>query len=243
MRRLLIAAPLLLLAAAAACDEGGTAPLSDSGPVLGTIPWAAPETATYNISQGDTVGKARFQILAGTESFVFIQKFDIPDNQVTDEITVEADAGTLAPVRVDRTTVDIDPDINRTCEATYGQGQVTVVQKDEDDESTDEISVPSTHYDSWTDLFLWRTIDFKEGFETRYSDVLSCNPRESEVITVSLEVKGLETVTVPAGSFSVWHLKVDSGGSTQDAWYSTDDSRVLVKYDNGPQRFELTSVE
>jgi hypothetical protein len=103
--------------------------------------------------------------------------------------------------------------------------------------------VPNTHYDSWTDLFLWRTIDFKEGFETRYADVLSCNPRESEVITMVLEVKGVEHVTVPAGSFEVWHLEVSSDGTDQDAWYSTEDSRVLVKYDNGPQVFELTSVK
>ena len=242
MRRLLIVAPLLLLAVAA-CDDGGTAPLSNSGPVLGSIPWTTPEVVTYNVTQGDTVGEGTLQILEGVDSLVFIQKFDIPDNEVTDEITVAADPQTLAPLRVDRTTVDVDPDINRTCQATYGEGKLTVVQKDEDDESTDEISVPSTHYDSWTDLFLWRTLDFKEGFETRYSDVLSCNPRESEVITVSIEVKGLESVTVPAGSFSVWHLRIDSGGSTQDAWYSTDDSRILVRYDNGPQRFELTSVE
>ena len=232
-----------LLAVFAACGGGGSAPLSNSGPVLGAIPWTTPEIATYNISQGDTTGEATFQVLDGTESFVFSQKFDIPDNQVTDEITVEAALETLAPLRVDRTTVDVDPDINRTCQATYSDGKVAVVQKDEDNENTEEVSVPTVHYDSWADLFLWRTIDFKEGFETRYSDVLSCNPRKSEVITVSLEVKGIERVTVPAGSFEAWHLRIDSGGSDQDAWYSTEASRILVKYDNGPQRFELTSVK
>jgi len=139
--------------------------------------------------------------------------------------------------------VTTDPDFERDCLATYGDASVKVVQTDEDDEHTDEVSVPNTHYDSWTDLFLWRTIDFAEGYESRYADVLSCNPRESEVITMVLEVKGVEQVAVPAGSFEVWHLKVTSGGTTQDAWYSTDDSRVLVKYDNGPQLFELTAVE
>jgi len=236
----MIAVPLLLLAAAA-CEEEDITPLSDSGPVLGSIPWTTPETATYNVRQGDTVGKGTFQILEGVDSLVFIQNYDIRDNEVTDEITAEADPETLRPVRVRRVTTD--PDFKRDCTATYAGGTVTVVQKDEGDENTAEVSVPSTHYDSWTDIFLWRTIEFKEGFETRYADVLSCNPRESEVITVSLEVKGVEHVTVPAGSIEVWHLKIDSGGSTQDAWYSTDDSRILVKYDNGPQVFELTSLD
>jgi hypothetical protein len=240
LRGLLIAAPLLMLAAAA-CNDGGTAPLSDSGPVLGSIPWTTPERAAYTVKQGDTTGTGELSILAGADSLVFIQKFEVPENGVADEITVETNAQTLRPVKVERVTTD--PDFERDCLATYGDASVTVVQTDEDDEHTDEVSVPNTHYDSWTDLFLWRTIDFAEGYESRYADVLSCNPRESEVITMVLEVKGVEQVAVPAGSFEVWHLKITSDGTTQDAWYSTDDSRVLVKYDNGPQTFELVSVD
>lgn len=236
----LFLAPLVLLAAAA-CDDGGTTPLSDSGPVLGTIPWTTPETATYNVKQGDTTGTGTLSILAATDSLVFAQKFDIPDNDVADEITIEVDSETLEPLKVERVTTD--PDFERTCEATYGDAAVTVVQKDEDKEHTDEVDVPRAAYDSWSDLFLWRTLDFADGYEARYSDVLSCNPRQSEVITMELEVKGVERVTVPAGSFQTWHLRVNSGGSTQDAWYSTEGSRVLVKYDNGPQLFELVSVK
>ncbi len=101
MRWYLAAFPLLLLAAVA-CDDGGSAPLPDSGPVLGAIPWTTPETATYNVTQGDTVGKGTLQILAGVDSLVFIQKFEVPDNDVTDEITAETDAETLRPVKVDR---------------------------------------------------------------------------------------------------------------------------------------------
>ena len=242
MRRVLIACPLLALWAAA-CSGGSTATISDSGPVLGTIPWTSPEQATYSVSQGDTTGTGTFSILAGDNSLVFNQKFDIPANQVTDEVTVETDPTTLAPIKVDRTTVDVDPDINRTCEATYGDGNVTVLQKEKDQKHTDTVSVPTTHYDAWTDLFLWRTLNFSEGFRTRYTDVLSCNPRKSEVITVVLEVKGRESVTLPSGAYQAWHLKVDSGGSTQDAWYNVDPPHVLIKYDNGAQTFQLTSVQ
>jgi len=242
LRRVLIACPLLALWAAG-CSGGSTATISDSGPVLGTIPWTAPEQATYSVSQGDTMGTGTFSILAGDNSLVFNQKFDIPANQVTDEVTVETDPTTLAPIKVDRTTVDVDPDINRTCEATYGDGNVTVLQKEKDQKHTDTVSVPTTHYDAWTDLFLWRTLNFSEGFRTRYTDVLSCNPRKSEVITVVLEVKGRESVTLPSGAYQAWHLKVDSGGSTQDAWYNVDPPHVLIKYDNGAQTFQLTSVQ
>lgn len=235
---LLLVLPLLLLAA---CDSGGTTPLSDSGPVLGAIPWTTPETARYNIRQGDTTGTGELSILAGQDTLVFVQNFAVPENNVTDEITAQTDPKTLRPIKVQR--VIKDPDFQRECIATYSNGAVTVLQRDENDEHTDQLSLPTTHYDSWTDLFLWRTLDFSEGYTTRYADVLSCNPRQSEVITMVLEVKGIEQVTVPAGLFEAWHLKIESGSSKQDAWYSTDPSRILVKYDNGPQLFELVSVD
>jgi len=237
--RPLLLAPLLLLAAAA-CG-GGTTPLSDSGPVLGTIPWTTPETATYNVTQGNTRATGQFKILDGDGTILLIQSYDVPENNVTDEITVEADPRNLRPARVERLT--IDPAFQRQCTATYNNGTVTVVQKDENDENTQQVNVPTTHYDSWSDIFLWRTLDFAQGYSTRYSDVLSCNPRGSEVITMELEVKGIERVTVPAGSFETWHLKIKSGDASQDAWYSTGPSRILVKYDNGPQLFELLSVD
>lgn len=238
MRRLLLLPTLLL--AASACS-GGTTPLSDSGPVLGAVPWTTPETATYNITQGNTHATGEFKILDGDGTVLLIQNYQVPDNDVTDEITVEADPQTLRPAKVERVTTD--PDFQRQCTATYNDGAVTVVQKDENDENTDQLDVPTTRYDSWSDVFLWRTLNFSEGYNTRYSDVLSCNPRGSEVITMELEVKGIERVTVPAGSFETWHLKIKSGDATQDAWYSTGPSRILVKYDNGPQLFELVSVD
>jgi hypothetical protein len=95
----LFLAPLVLLAAAA-CEDGGTTPLSDSGPVLGTIPWTTPETATYNVKQGDTTGTGTLSILAAADSLVFAQRFDIPGNDVTDEITIEVNSETLEPLKV-----------------------------------------------------------------------------------------------------------------------------------------------
>jgi hypothetical protein len=242
----LVLAGCLLLTAGCGGDEN--ADISTGGPVLGEIPWRDGETAVYRVLDGDEeIGSAGLSIgcngasgaLAGT--CVFAQAFEFPDRDITDEVLAVADVATLKPRRVTR-TVD-GPDGKRTWEATYDGSAVTVEQADENDERTDELDVPQDHYDTWTDLFLWRTIDFKEGFQTRYADVLSCNPRESEVITMVLEVKGVERVTVPAGSFEAWRLKISSDGTDQDAWYSTDDSRVLVKYDNGPQVFELVSVD
>ena len=47
---------------------------------------------------------------------------------------------------------------------------------------------------------------------------------------------------MPAGTFDAWHLEIESGGETQDAWYTTDDAHTLLKYDNGESTFELTEA-
>jgi hypothetical protein len=116
---------------------------------------------------------------------------------------------------------------------------VTVHQSDEDDERTDTLAVPLTSYDTWTDLFLWRTIDFREGFEVKYLGVVSADFKKPEVITISLEVSGLEAVEVPAGSFNAWKLEIRSGGRTQRAWIADSPERPLVRYDNTELVFEL----
>jgi hypothetical protein len=63
------------------------------------------------------------------------------------------------------------------------------------------------------------------------------------VISQKLEVRGKETVEVPAGTFEAWRLKISSGDGDQTAWYADTPERPLVRYDNGRQVFELLSLE
>ena len=54
-----------------------------------------------------------------------------------------------------------------------------------------------------------------------------------------VEVSGLETVTVPAGTFECFKLKPSHG---QTYWYSTDPHRYPVKYEAGDGVAELSAV-
>ena len=171
------------------------------------------------------------------------QSFAIPDEEITDVIEAQVASETLRPRAVER-TID-GPEGKRECGAEYSptENSVTVFQRAGTDERTDVLEVPPEHYDSWSDLFLWRTIEFFEGNEVKYVDVLSCSLAKPDLLSVVLKVKEMEEVTVPAGTFQAWRLEIRSGGRTQKAWYADDDRRTLVRYDNGDLVFELESID
>ncbi|MBI2912322.1 MAG: DUF3108 domain-containing protein [Chloroflexi bacterium] len=231
---------LALLLAAAAC--GGETAVLSGREVVSSIPWMAPETAHYRLLDGDDVkGTGELRIETQGDTLVFRQSFAFPDEKLTDDVSVVADAATLEPLSAER-TID-GPEGARHCQAQYASGKVLVEQQSEKDQRADELDVPTHSYDSWSDLFLWRTLAFAADYEASYSDVLSCTLAKPQVISVVLKLKEKENVTVPAGTFQAWRLEIRSGGRTQKAWYADDLARTLVRYDNGDLVFELEGTE
>jgi hypothetical protein len=235
-----LAAAALLLAAACGDSEAPQPP--GDREVLFSIPWTAPERFEYLIeSRAGVTGSGTFTLSEEDGVLTMTQAYVVPSEEVRDTVTVEADPQTLRPVRVKR-VID-GPRGTRECVADYGAETVTVEQRTDDDTRTDVLDLPERAYDTWGDLFLWRTLDFQNGFRIAYRDVLTCSLARPDVITVELEVRGTETVEVPAGSFETWRMDIRSGGETQRAWYSTGEERLLVRYDNNQQVFELVSYE
>jgi hypothetical protein len=239
-------APIAVLAAAvlvlAACGNGEGATITQNTVVVSDIPWTAPERAEYRLMRGnDVAGSGVLSIEEDGDTLVLRQNFRAADGETTDDVQVVVNASDLRPLTVSR---EIDaPQGLCTCEAEYRGTVATVYQQTERDERTDALNVPARAYDSWADLFLWRTLDFREGFDAVYSDALTCTLARPEVIRVNLDVKGLETVEVPAGTFEAWRLEIRSGGETTKAWYADDDRRTLVRYDNNTYVFELESID
>jgi len=230
---------LLLVAFVAACSGDGDEFVARD--IVSQIPWTEPESFKYRLLQGDDVkGTGALTLSFASDTFVMEQAFEIPEEEVVDSVNVEVDADTLRPRRVER-VID-GPEGERRCEASYAEKTVTVQQRTEEDERTDTLNVPAPRYDSWSDLFLWRTIDFFEDQELKYIDVLSCSLAKPDILSVVLKVKEKEEVEVPAGTFQAWRLEFRSGGRTQKAWYADDARRTLVRYDNGDLVFELEST-
>ena len=218
-----------------ACSTGDSdRPTSD---IVSTIPWPAQEEATYRLLEDDEViGSAILSTTVEGERLLMDFVFNFPDRGFRDEVAAVVDSKTLKPISVER--VLSGPEGDRAWSVSYTSSSAVVLQKSEDDERTDTLALPVHAYDSWTDLLLWRTIDFKEGLEARYNDVATAIFRPARE-TVSLEVKELTQVEVPAGSFSAWRLNFRTNGPEHSAWYGTGEGRPLVRYDNGDLIFEL----
>ncbi len=230
--------PTLLFVAA--CGGGGD--LSGNTHVISDIPWSVPETASYRILNGDdVVGSGVLRIEDREAGLLLSQDFQATDEQISDDVSVLADPLTLQPQTVSR-TID-GPEGKRICDTRYEGSKATVDQRSGNDERKDVLQLPANSFDTWGDLFLWRTLDFRDGFDVTYNGVLTCSLVKPDVISVVLVVKGLETVEVPAGTYRAWRLEIRSGGETTHVWYADDGRRTLVRYDNGQHVFELESVQ
>ena len=221
-----------------ACSTGETdRPTSD---IVSNIPWPAQEEATYRLLEDDEViGSATLSTAVDGERLLMNFSFSFPDRGFQDEVAAVVNANTLKPISVER--VLSGPEGDRVWSVRYTSTSAVVSQRSDDDERTDTLALPVHAYDSWTDLLLWRTIDFKEGFEARYNDVATAIFRPDRE-KVSVEVKELTQVEVPAGSFSAWRLIFRTNGPDHSAWYGTGEARPLVRYDNGDLIFELETL-
>ncbi len=234
MRLIIVALAAVLLLTACAEDN------IKSTDIVTQIPWPDEERATYRVldDEGEEVGVLVMTVASeGSDAYLLGQSFSFPEADFTNEAEVNVARAGLQPLS---TTYVIDgPDGVASCTALYDGSDVTVTNLREDGERTDTLDVPNVAYDSWSDLFLWRTINFSQGFEVEYADIVACQaPAPPQRLAVKLEVIGGEMIDVPAGTFDTWLVEIDAGRD-QKAWFTTDDAHILVRYDNGDQVFEL----
>lgn len=239
MRAILLIATLSLAALTLAGCKPGTTSLSGEA-IVSDIPWPAGEEARYRLMDGDDEkGSGILTIDSEGGRVTFRQAFE--SENFKDETEAVADSATMEPQSV-RRVID-GPEGERRWEVEYKDAAASVVQRSEEGERQDNLSVPTRSYDSWTDVFLWRTIDFRDGYEASYSDVLSATLARPQVISQTVRVDGKETVTVPAGTFEAWRLEIRSDDGSQEAWYADTGTRPLIRYDNGSLMFELLSLQ
>ncbi len=234
MRFLIVAVAAALLLAACAEDN------IKATDIVTRIPWPDQESASYRVldDEGAEVGTLEMSVTPeGADGYLLAQYFAFPGANFINDAGVVVGRTDLQPRR---TTYVIDgPEGMASCSAEYEGSDVTVLNEREDGERTDTLDVPNVAYDSWSDLFLWRTIDFSQGFDVEYADIVACQaPAPPQRLAVRLQVTGGEEIEVPAGTFDTWRMEIDAGRD-QKAWFTTDEAHILVRYDNGDQIFEL----
>jgi hypothetical protein len=221
---------LILLAACSSSRSGP--PASD---VAGPAPWPDAESLDYNLvnDAGKELARGTLSVAALGATTKLSQKFE--SETTADSIDVIVDSKTLKPVSSVRTIDNENPDDEDLIEVTYTEAGASVKVGDRQT----GLSVPEHAYDNDTSLFLWRTLPFADGYEASYVTIITNRRNRQDVV---LNVRGKESVTVPAGTFECWRLEISTENARQVAWYADTPSRPLVKYDNDRDViFELTS--
>jgi hypothetical protein len=235
------AALLAALAVLAACFEVQQACAQEPGLVV-EIPWSDGERAEYVLLEsegGEECGSGALTVSRRGDQFELSLRFE-DDEGNSDESAVLVDAGTLKPASVRRERV-IDGETEAIEGAYDAEAEVlTITELSDGDDRTVPLRLEGDYYDNESSLFLWRTIDFADGYEASYRAVIAAQNTQH---TVNLFVRGKEQVTVPAGTFECWRLEIEASGRRQTAWFADTPERPLVKYDNSFQVFELTSYE
>jgi hypothetical protein len=224
---LLFVAPILLLACTSEPDV-------DTSDIVTEIPWQSGERLEYRLVEddGDQVGTGTLTVSQSGSNFELGAHFESDISDDTSKVIVRSQD--LKPVSSRREIVTEDD--TELIEVTYTDQGAVIKQGDKQS----GMSVPEHSYDNDSSLWLWRTIDFKENYESAYITLIT-NRRSRQ--TVVLEVTGKESVRVPAGTFDAWRLEIRTANARQVAWIADTPRRTLVKYDNDRNLiFELTSA-
>ncbi len=151
-----------------------------------------------------------------------------------DDGTAEVDSQTLEPARSTRVQTDAEKRRRISFTATYAY---PVVKFEADDngklrqterdlpQPTDSNADPA-YYDDETMLWLVRGIELRTGYEGTYRNVSAAT---GAVFDVKLRVEGEEEVTVPAGTFRTWKVRISTSTITQFAWVEAEAPHRVIK--------------
>ncbi len=202
---------------------GGSDTRQPTTDIVYVIPWGQNETLAYVLhdNEGRQTATGTLSVSVQGASTKLGQRFTSGAN--SDEVSVNVDSATLKPQSSTRT---IAGNGDETIAVTYTD-QGAVIKQGNKKQSG--LSVPEHSYDNDTSLFLWRTIDFHDGYTARYTTIIT-NRRSRQ--SVDLHVIGHEDVSVPAGKFNAWRLEISTENAKQVAWFADTPARTLLKYDN-----------
>lgn len=224
---------LLLLASGCAAEE-------KTGDIVTTIPWPDHERSQYVLLTRDGKDERGQGVLEATrDGATFELSLSFAGDGNTDKSVVTVDATTLKPISSRRVFTGSE---EGTVTADYDATEqvVTVTENTSGEDRTVPLRLKDNYYDNDASIFLWRTIDFREGYKASYRGVVA-NQGAQPVITVRVLRK--EEITVPAGTFQTWKLDISFNDRRQTAWYADTPEHPLVQYDNTLQLFQLTAIE
>lgn len=209
--------------------------------IVASVPFADGERMSYELRDDRGVlGHGVLTVKREGGDLVLAQEYteaSPPEGEkpTSDRSTARVDAATLQPRTVERVVEGRD---DTTTYAGEYSDDGRSVQLTRDGGHERDVKLPVHAYENETSLWLWRSLDLTEEYQSQY---VSVNVVERTRQTVAVEVTGRQRTTVPAGTFDTWRLQLRNGRATRVVWINVEAPHQVVQWDNGDVVFRLES--
>lgn len=250
MNRLLSLLLATVALAGVACGSGDDPPTSR---VFEAPPWSEPERLRYDLVNqgGDIDGRCVLETLPEFEpGRTKLNHLCDDGERYRDDRTAIVDAQTLRPITATRTIADLKEDERTTFVSTYDyDAGIVRLRADIDgevNEATRELPTPDEEspergiYDDESLFWVVRGIPLRNGYEGAYHNVNAGNGR---IFVVEVLVADTERVTVPAGTFETWRVRIRTQSITQTFWIEQASPHRIIRARIERITYALTSIE
>lgn len=234
LKRIVLVPALLAAILLVACSDSGDRQISK---VFVAPPWTSDESNRYSLNRtedGQTYGECTLELKLNAENGNTRLSRLCSDGGNRDDGTALVDPQTLQPITANRTQYRVEKDQRLSFDSFYEPPIVRFVSDENGKtrETTrnlpqpDKTSPDPGYYDDESLLWLVRGIELRDGYEASYQNV---SAGTGQTFRVDLAVEGQELVTVPAGEFTAWRVRVRTASVTQFAWVEVDQPHRLVR--------------
>lgn len=240
----------------AGCGSGEDAPTSK---IFGTPAWAGEERATYDLlDEGRRLyGVCVLETIPGPETTQLSRLCtDSEGSGNRDDGSAVVDSRTLTPISSQRTLINIPDQMRTEFSGEYLIDTVvlshTRTALDAPEEPLDERRTPRElpkpderspepgYYDDESMFWLLRGIPLEEDWEGAYHNI---NLGTAGISVAEVRVEARETITVPAGEFDTWRIRLRTASITQRVWVEAAAPHRMIRADIERARYELRSFE
>lgn len=216
----------------------GTPAATQSSASLGlnAAPWQNGGTASYewlNDQSGSQIGTSQYSFALKNNEWTINE--DVKIGELNQTIEMRVNAETLEPLGEKKTIKS--PSTNADITTTYKNGKLDITALVSGKTKKASIDVPAIAIDNDQLLMTLRALPFAPGYKASYVLIVAQNALK---VNTTVTVLSQEKIDVPAGNFVTWHVEIQAGQSTQNAWYQVDAPHSLVKYDNGTNSMALS---
>lgn len=236
-----------LFASACAPDEAQPRPA-----IVERVPWTESETLRYDLVErgGEIYGRCvlttDLDVSPGVTRLSHLCA-DVTEQQRDDRVT-EVASETLTPISAERTIRNLEKDTTTTYTSTYSGNEVQLNARVGNNINDTSRTMPEangdvpnpTWYDDESLFWIMRSVPLRAGFEQTYTNLNAAN---GQVFDVHVTVEEQEEVTVAAGTFTAWRIRLKTESVVQEFFVDAESPHRVVYARIERINYELTAIE